>query len=115
MVTFSDELWEEVWERTLDRVERHQVAVAVCRRELPDEPLHRRLVPELARRWRRAARNHAVAHLLWIAFWATIAVSASPGGPAARIGGGMTTFSALVVLVCLLVRRYLVPVARLGT
>lgn len=111
---WDDELWEEVWDRTLDGVERHHVAISTWRRELPSDPLHRRLVPELARRWRRTARNHFAGHLLWVLFWGAIALSAEPGGPADRVGTGMALFSLLVLATCVAVRRYLWPVTRFG-
>jgi hypothetical protein len=110
---WTDDLWEQVWERMLDHVERHQVARAVRRREPPDDPLHRRLVPELARRWRRTARNQALFHLIWIAFWGAIARGADPAaGEVVGLAIGMAGFSLLTVLACPGMRRYLAPVAR---
>lgn len=111
----SDRDWDEVWERTLDRVERHRITRSTWRRELPADALERRLVPELARRLRRSARRQAIFHLVWIVFWGAIAVAADPAdGPAESLAVGMGSFSLLVLAGCLAVRRYLEPVTRYG-
>lgn len=107
----NDEMWEELWERTLDRVDRYRISRTTWRREFPLDPLEKRLVPELARRWRRSARNHAIGHMLWLAFWGSIAVAADPAeGPAEQLGAAMATFSLLVIVSMVMIRRYLAPV-----
>lgn len=63
---WDDEMWEELWERTLGQVDRHRFALAVARREVPDDALARRVVPELARRWRTQC-------LVYTAVWGTFA------------------------------------------
>jgi hypothetical protein len=114
MVDWTDELWEEVWERTLDQVERHHIARDVWFRRLPDDLFHRRIAPELARRWRRAARNQAVLCALWVLFWGTIARGAHPDAAAAAgLSTAMVLFGGLVLLACFGVRRRVAPLARL--
>ncbi|MCC5947644.1 MAG: hypothetical protein JJT89_04235 [Nitriliruptoraceae bacterium] len=114
-MALSDREWDDVWERTLDRVERHRITRTMWRRELPQDRLERRLVPELARRVRRSALRQALFHVLWIIFWGSIARAADPAsGPAEAISIGMASFSVLVVLGCLATRRYLAPVVRPG-
>jgi TRAP-type C4-dicarboxylate transport system permease small subunit len=111
----NDRDWEDVWEGTLDRVERYRINRSTWRRELPADALERRLVPERARRLRRGASRHALFHLLWILFWGSIAVVADPAeGPAETLSAGMAAFSLVVVAGCLVVRRYLEPVTRYG-
>jgi hypothetical protein len=52
-------------------------------------------------------------HLLWVLFWGSIAVSADPSqGQAEQVAGSMALFSTLVVVACVLIRRYLDPVTR---
>jgi hypothetical protein len=112
---YDDETWEELWERTLGHVDRHRFAVSVMRREVPDDPLGRRVVPELARRWRRTARNHLIGHVLWVLFWGSIAQAASPvQGEAWTVANGMAIFSTLVIAMLMGLRRYLEPVSRLA-
>lgn len=115
MVSWTDELWEEVWERTLGHVERHHIARDVWRRQLPDDLLHRRVAPELARRWRRTARNLAILYGLWSLFWGAIAVTATPqeGDPAAHLPIVLTVLGFLAVGGCAAVRRRVAPIARL--
>jgi hypothetical protein len=111
----DDELWEEVWERTLDPLERHRIVRTTLRRRFPLDPLEKRLVPELARRWRRSARNHAVGHLIWLAFFLSIALSADSTQPSAEaFGTAMASFSGLVVSVMMAARVWLAPVTRYG-
>jgi hypothetical protein len=112
---WTDELWDEVWEGTLDSVERQRIARATWARELPDDPLHRRMVPELARRWSRSARNHILFHLLWVVFWGAIARAADPvDGQAVALASAMALFSGVVIVLCVAVRRYLQPVTLFG-
>ena len=114
MVVWTDELWEEVWERTLDQVERHHIARDVWRRRLPEDLLYRRVAPELARRWRRAARNQAILCALWVLFWGTIARGAHPDAAAAAgLAISMVVFGGIVLMACVEVRRRVAPLARL--
>jgi hypothetical protein len=112
-VQWSDDLWDEVWDRTLSSVERNRIARAALARELPHDALERRLVPELARRWRRSARNHAIAHLALLTFWALLwgtdptPVRDSDLSTFVFAVGG---FNAAVIAVAVVFRRYLVPV-----
>lgn len=110
-MALSDREWDEVWDQTLDRVERYRITRSVWRRELPQDHLERRLVPELARRIRRSARRQALFHLVWVTFWGAIAMAADPAaGPAEAVSLGMASLSAVILLGCLAVRRYLAPV-----
>lgn len=114
-MALDDEMWEELWERTLDAVERHRIALTTLRREFPLDPLEKRLVPELARRWRRSARNHAIGHLIWLAFFLSISLSADASQPSAEMfGNAMACFSAVVVSTMTAAHRWLAPVTRYG-
>ena len=111
----DDELWEEIWERTLDAVERHRISRTTMLREFPLDPLEKRLVPELARRWRRSARNHAIGHLIWFTFFSAIALSADASQPAAEtFGTSMASFSAVVLSTLVAARLWLAPETRYG-
>ncbi len=72
---WDDELWELVWERNLNPLERHRIAMAVCRRRPPPEPYEAVVGAELSRRWRRRALNLAFLYALWTLFWGALAVS----------------------------------------
>jgi len=73
-VAFDDRLWRDVWERNLDPVERHAIAMAVWRRRDPADGFERIVALELARRWRRHARSLVVVYALWTVFWGAIAI-----------------------------------------
>ncbi len=68
-LVWDDRLWEDAWERLLSHPERHRIAVQVWRGELAADPFERRVSTELARRWRRTARNLALLYGLWAIFW----------------------------------------------
>lgn len=104
---FGDRGWEQLWERTLDQVDRHRYGLHVWRGELPDDPLGRRVVPELARRWRRRAAVYAAGWLAFALFWlgvATAAVDAS-GAPTTLVPWSCTATGMVVVGACLAARR----------
>lgn len=71
---FDDRLWYDVWERNLNSVERHAIAVAVWRRRQPVGPFETLVAFELARRWRRHSRYLAVVYAFWTLFWGSIAL-----------------------------------------
>lgn len=72
---WDDEQWEEVWERGLGQVERHALAVDLLRGRTGGHDLFRqRIIAELARRWRRQARNLMVLWGLWCLFWGRMLV-----------------------------------------
>lgn len=73
---WDDELWDLVWERTLSRYERNIVARDVWAGRTPADPMHQRLVVELARRWRSRARNLALAWGAWTLFWGWLGIGA---------------------------------------
>ena len=111
---YSDEMWEELWERTLGQVERHRIAMATLRREFPDDPLGRRIVPELAYRWRGTARLHLWLHALHALFWGRISFDIPATAVTEwRLANTMTLISVVVVLGCISFRRYLEPLERL--
>jgi hypothetical protein len=70
----DDRLWRDVWERNLDPVERHTIAMAVWRRRHPAGRFETIVAFELARRWRRHIRSLAVVYGLWTVFWGMIAI-----------------------------------------
>lgn len=70
---FDDELWRDVWERNLDAVERHAIAMTVWRRRHPVDAFETLVAFELARRWRRHSRFLVVVYGLWTVFWGMIA------------------------------------------
>lgn len=81
-MTFDDQLWREVWERNLDHIERHNIAVAVWRGRPIDAPFEGLVACELARRWRRHTGNLIALYALWTVFWGSLAV---PHGRAASV------------------------------
>ncbi len=112
---FDDREWEELWERTLGQIERHRLAMSLLRREVPDDILGRRVVPELARRWRLSAMLHIIGHTLHATFWFLISLSLSPlSGTSWQLANGMTLMSLAVIAFCIGFRRYLHPVAALA-
>ena len=109
---FTDREWEELWERTLGQIERHRLAMSLLRREGPDDVLGRRVVPELARRWRLTALFHIVGHALHAMFWWLISLGFSPlDGTSWQLANGMTLMSLAVIAFCIGFRRYLRPIA----
>ena len=73
-MTFDDRLWRDVWERNLDHVERHAIAVAVWRHRPPNGRFEALVAAELARRWRRHMVTLLTVYALWALFWGMIAV-----------------------------------------
>jgi hypothetical protein len=110
-VRLDDDLWQVVWEQTLSNIERHRIARSTIRREEPDDALERRLVPELARRWRRTAGSHVFGHVCLLLFWALVAYGGR-GGPRGEVPFlvGMSLFSGTVIGIAALFRGYLAPV-----
>lgn len=76
---WTDRTWDQVWERTLGRVDRHRLAMALLRREQPDDRLALRVLPELARRWRRTALVYVFGWGLFTTFWLVIGYAAESG------------------------------------
>ena len=111
---WDDEMWEELWERTLSQVERHRLAVAVLRREVPGDALARRVVPELARQWRRRCVTLAIVWGLFAGFWVMTGVSEIRvrGESLTALPWWMATIGAAVVVSSLLFRHHVAPVAR---
>lgn len=112
-LVWDDELWAHVWERTLSQVERHSIAMDVLRRRVPRQPLEARIAVELARRWRRTARNLAVLYALWSMFWGTLAWHdwAADARFEALLTPTCTALGLVAVAVCAAFRRYVRPVA----
>lgn len=111
---YDDRMWEELWERTLGQLERHRIAMATLRREFPPDPLGRRIVPELAYRWRGTAKVHLWIHTIHAVFWGRISfdIPATAGTPWV-LANTMALISLVIVLSCIAFRRYLFPLARL--
>lgn len=106
---FDDELWHELWERNLDTVERHAIAVAVWRRRLPGGRFEAVVALELARRWRRHTVFLAVVYALWTLFWGMIAVhdlrlDAAFGS---LVTPGCSAAGVLAITCCMVVRHRL--------
>ena len=105
---WDDVLWDRVWERTLDQVERHDIAVAVLRRRLPRRPAEARIALELARRWRRTAASLSVMYGLWSLFWGGIGwTSAATGGVATQVPLWCAGVGIAAIAGCLLFHRRL--------
>lgn len=108
-MSFDDRLWDNVWERNLNAVERHAIAVAVWRRRRPDDRFEAMVACELARRWRRHARYLVVMYGLWTTFWGSLAMHDLR--PDAILNSLLSLWCAvigvLVIASCLAVRRRL--------
>ncbi len=104
---WDDKTWDHVWERVLNPVERHHIAVSVVRRRVPEDPFERRIAVELARRWQRHALFLASLYLLWSAFWAAIGFDSVTafGASAARLPFGCAALGIAAVTGCLAFRR----------
>lgn len=111
---YDDRMWEELWERTLGQLERHRIAMATLRREFPPDPLGRRIVPELAHRWRGTAKVHLWVHATLAIFWGRISFDIPPtAGTPWALANTMSLLSITIALGCVAFRRYLFPLARL--
>jgi hypothetical protein len=111
---WDDRTWEQVWERTLDHVERHHIAMSVLRRRLPDTPLERRVARELAQRWARHAVFLAVVYGLWTLFWAAIGwdMTGRYGAATARLPMVCAGIGGAAVTVCLAFCRSMAALRR---
>jgi hypothetical protein len=111
---FDDSLWDHVWERNLNHVERHTIAMTVWRRERPDTTFDLLVALELARRWRRHTRYLIALYGLWTLFWASITFHALRAGvEASPLSTGCAVFGLLVIAMCLVARRWLASYLRL--
>lgn len=72
-MTFDEHLWRDVWERNLNAVERHSIAMTVWRRRRPSNHFEALVALELARRWRRHTVFLATVYGLWTLFWGALA------------------------------------------
>lgn len=87
---WDDRLWELVWERHLDQVERHAIALDTWAGRVPKTDRFRaRVVTELARRWRRRARNLAWLYGLWTAFWTAMVLRSFDFEPIVQTRSGV--------------------------
>ena len=108
----DDTLWDEVWERNLGHVERHNVALSVWRRQAPEDPFAVLVGWELAHRWRARARNLAVLYGLWAVFWALMAYAgrAEVEPPGVGMPLTVTAFGVIGVALCLAFRARMRPI-----
>lgn len=106
---WDDRMWEDVWERTIGPADRHRLAMALLRREQPDDRLAHRLQPELARRWRRSCVNYALGWGVFATFWLVIGVAAetSPQGGAVVTPWWMAMLGLSIVSVTLVLRWWI--------
>lgn len=106
---WTDRTWEQVWERTIGQVERRRLAMALLRREQPPDRLALRLLPELARRWRRTCLTLALGWGAFVVFWATIgwAAESGPDGVPVVTPWWMSLLGTGVVVICLALRRWI--------
>jgi hypothetical protein len=115
---WDDRLWEEVWNQQLTHVQRHEISIDVLwRQRLPDDLFFARVATELARRWRRRARNYAVVYGFWTLFWGAIAwqmfVVEHPETRPTLVAPAMALCGIAAIGVCIAIRRRLDPIARL--
>ena len=105
-IACDDRTWDRLWEREFDQVDRHRFGLAVWRGELPQDVLGRRVVPELARRWRRRALVYAAAWALFTAFWFVVGLSSVQhyGPDSTLVPWACAAVGALVVAGCVVAR-----------
>lgn len=108
---WDDRTWDRVWERVLNPVERHDIAMAVLRRRLPVTAFERRIAVELARRWRRHALALALLYLLWTVFWGAVGWDTLRlyGGEPARVPLGCAVVGMAAIVACVAFRARLKP------
>ena len=107
----DDVLWETLWERQLDALERHHIARSVWRRLPPDDPFASLVGFELAFRWRSRATQLTVLWGLWTLFW-SLMVSAgarTPQGAAddLPVAIGLVVVGVVVMAACQIARARL--------
>ncbi len=107
-LAFDDEAWDRLWEREFDHLDRYRYGRSVWLAELPEDVLGRRVVPELARRWRRRAVVYAVAWAAFTLFWLAIGIDtvARYGGEGSRLPWQLATVGATVIGGCLAARAW---------
>lgn len=109
MFRFDDHLWRDVWERNLDPVERHSIAMTVWRRQHPRDTFEAAVAFELARRWRGHSRFLALIYGLWTLFWGTMTLRDLRIDAAfeSLVTPTLTMVGVLAVAACFAVRRRL--------
>lgn len=106
-LAFDDLSWLRLWEVQFDHIDRYRHGRAVWRGELPEDALGRRVVPELARRWRRRALVYAAAWAAFTLFWVAVGIDGVVrvgGAGASRLPWQLGACGATVVAGCLLAR-----------
>lgn len=113
-MTFDDQLWDTVWERNLNAVERHAIAMSVWQRRQPDDVFEAIVARELARRWRRHARYLVVVYALWTTFWGSLAMHDLRPDAAldSLLSPSCAVIGVLFIIGCLAVRRRLATYLR---
>lgn len=107
----DDVLWDTVWERQLNVVDRRNIALSVWRLQPPGDPFESLVGFELAFRWRARATGLTVLWGLWTVFWLAM-VSATSGGPdgdpaAVPVAVSLVVLGVLVMAGCQLARARL--------
>jgi hypothetical protein len=108
-VTFDDKLWDTVWERNLNAVDRHAIAMSVWQRRQPDDAFEAIVARELVYRWRRHARYLIVLYGFWTIFWGSLAIhDLQPDAVLdSLLSPGCAAVGVVVIVGCLTVRRRL--------
>lgn len=108
----DDHLWDELWERNLAHVERHNIAKSVWQRVPPDDPFKVLVGYELAHRWRERARNLALIYGAWTFFWAlmTYALVSRVESPDLGLTLTMTMVGLAAISLCMAFRARMRPV-----
>lgn len=112
-LAYDDLAWNRLWERQFDHLDRYRYGRAVWRGELPEDVLGRRVVPELARRWRRRAAVYALAWTAFTLFWVAIGIDTvyRYGAEGSRLPWQLAVLGSVVITGCLAARRWFLRTA----
>lgn len=111
---FDDHLWDYVWERNLNHVERHTIAMTVWRRQRPDSTFDHLVALELARRWRRHTWYLILLYALWTLFWGSLTYHAMRTGvEVSPLPTVCAVFGVFLIAMCAAARRRLAGYLRL--
>ncbi len=103
---WDDRLWDQVWERNLTQVERHNTGLAVLRQRQPGSPFEDLVASELAHRWRRRSLVLGAVWAIWTAFWGALVVAPLPDDvDPSPLPRACVVFGVVVIAGCLVARR----------